>query len=160
MRYLNLTSVLKYRSDEIEIMDDLSISGEVVPQTLKELDVINRRLGGNRISVQAFQSLIKEKSLAHVADLGCGGGDLMKAMARWSRKRNLTIRYTGFDANPNIVAFARNNTKSYPEIEYRAVNILDHDFKEMSFDVIHCCRQLAADSGNKLRAKHKYHAQR
>ena len=51
---------LQQRSEELEIMDDLNISGDVVPQTLHELDVINRLLGGNQISLSAFRSVIKK----------------------------------------------------------------------------------------------------
>ena len=39
---------LKQRSNEEELMDDLDASGEVINQTLKELEVINRLLGATR----------------------------------------------------------------------------------------------------------------
>ncbi|SNS95252.1 Methyltransferase domain-containing protein [Ekhidna lutea] len=130
--------MLKYRSDQFEIMDDLTVSGEVVNQTLRELNTINKRLGGNKISVSAFKKLAKSNNII-LADLGCGGGDIMEEMASWSRKKGLKASFLGIDANPHIVEYAQENTSRYPEISYRAINIFSDEFKELKFDIIHCC---------------------
>ena len=84
--------MLEHRSDEIEIMDDLSISGEVINQTLRELNIINKLLGGNQISVSALKRLVKNEDKLKLADLGCGGGDIMVEMAKWSRKKGITCK--------------------------------------------------------------------
>ena len=131
--------MLKHRSDEVEIMDDLSISGEVVNQTLRELNTINRRLGGNQISVSAFKKLAKGKEKVSLADLGCGGGDIMVQMAKWTRKEEIDASFVGIDANKNIVEYATAHTNAYPEITYQAINIFSDEFKSQSFDIIHCC---------------------
>ncbi|GAB4232708.1 MAG: class I SAM-dependent methyltransferase [Ekhidna sp.] len=132
--------MLEVRSEEQEIMDDLTISGPVVAQTLRELNTINRWLGGNQISVGAYKRLAsKNEQKISVADLGCGGGDLMKEMARWSRKKGVNAQFTGFDANPHIVAYARENTSDFSEIAYEAEDILSSKFRARSFDLIHCC---------------------
>ena len=131
--------MLKHRSDEAEIMDDLSISGEVVNQTLRELNTINRRLGGNQISVSAFKKLAKGKKKVSLADLGCGGGDIMVQMAKWARKEEIDASFVGIDANKNIVEYATAHTNAYPEITYQAINIFSDEFKSQSFDIIHCC---------------------
>ena len=80
---------LTHRSQEIEIMDDLLCQGEVVHQTLRELEFINRWLGGNAVTLEAFQHLAKghEKETLIIADLGCGGGDMLKMLADWGRKK-------------------------------------------------------------------------
>ncbi|WP_370090235.1 methyltransferase domain-containing protein [Ekhidna sp.] len=131
--------MLKYRSEETEIMDDLTISGEVVDQTLRELNTINKRLGGNQISVSAYKKMVRGRRGAILADLGCGGGDIMAEMAKWARVKNLDSTFIGFDANQNIVEYARENTRNYSEISYSSLNILSNEFKKMSFDIIHCC---------------------
>ena len=120
-------------------MDDLSISGEVVNQTLRELNTINRRLGGNQISVSAFKKLAKGKKKVSLADLGCGGGDIMVQMAKWARKEEIDASFVGIDANKNIVEYATAHTNAYPEITYQAINIFSDEFKSQSFDIIHCC---------------------
>ena len=52
-----MNSKFDKRSNAIEIMDDLDCKGEVVNQTLRELEFINRTLGGNQITVSGVRSL-------------------------------------------------------------------------------------------------------
>lgn len=131
--------MLETRSEELEIMDDLDISGPVINQTLKELNTINKRLGGNQISVSSFKRLHDTHQGLVLADLGCGGGDIMAEMARWSRKKNLESTFIGIDANPHIVDYAEKNTQEYQEISYQSINIFSDEFSRQSFDIIHCC---------------------
>ena len=115
--------MLKQRSQEIEIMDDLEISGEVVNQTLRELNTINQLLGGNQISISAFKKMTAKRNEVSLADLGCGGGDIMIEMAKWARKKQINSSFLGIDANTSIVEYAENNTHEYPEIRFKAINI-------------------------------------
>lgn len=131
--------MLEHRSDELEIMDDLNISGPVIAQTLRELNTINRRLGGNQISISAFKEFAKKDNQLTLADLGCGGGDIMAQMAKWSRKKGVKSSFTGIDANPHIVEYAKKNTIKYPEITYEPINIFSEEFKKQTYDIIHCC---------------------
>lgn len=131
--------MLENRSEELEIMDDLNVSGPVIAQTLRELNTINKRLGGNQISISAFKKFAKKKSRLVLADLGCGGGDIMAEMAKWSRKKGAESSFIGIDANPHIVEYAKENTKNYPEITYQSINIFSEEFKKQRFDIIHCC---------------------
>ena len=71
-----------------------------------------------------------------VADLGCGGGDMLKLMAHWARKRGRPVQFTGIDANGWIVDYARQNTADYPEITYRQLDIFSPEFRELRFDVV------------------------
>lgn len=120
-------------------MDDLECSGEVVIQTLKELDYINRKLGGNHISIQSLSQLIPKNQRGEVTivDLGCGGGDILKEMAEWGRKRNIKLQLLGIDANPAIIEYAKENCQSYPEISFEAVNIWSEEFSVRKFDIYH-----------------------
>lgn len=131
--------MLKSRSSELEIMDDLNISGEVVDQTLRELNTINKTLGGNQISITAFKNITKSQKKIFLADLGCGGGDIMAEMALWSHKRGMDATFLGVDANPHIIRYAQQNTKANANISYQALNIFSEAFQEKKFDIIHCC---------------------
>jgi hypothetical protein len=46
------------RSEQVEIMDDLSCSGKIVDQSLTELDIINKWLGGNEVTINALDQLL------------------------------------------------------------------------------------------------------
>ena len=131
--------MLEKRSNELEIMDDLSISGEVISQTLRELNTINKALGGNQISVSAFKKMIKTESSIKLADLGCGGGDIMVEMARASKKLGVKSEFIGIDANNHIIEYAEENTRDWKEISYQPINIFSESFSKQRFDIIHCC---------------------
>ncbi|MEQ8242462.1 methyltransferase domain-containing protein [Fulvivirga sp.] len=125
------------RSSEIELMDDLESSGEVIALTLKELETINKWLGGNFVTIDGISQLIKNKTgKITVADLGCGGGDMLKLIARWGRKIKVDFDLKGIDANPNIIEFARENCKGYPEISFECININDEAFTNKAYDII------------------------
>ena len=62
------------RSTQLEIMDDLGTTGDVVEQSLLELDFINRWLGGNAVTFDALDRFIgSPNEKLRIADLGCGG---------------------------------------------------------------------------------------
>lgn len=131
-----------HRSPAPELMDDFHCSGTTVEQTLRELDFINRHLGGNRITLQAVFKLMPEQVAAgrvlHLADLGCGSGDMLRRIARRARRLGLPLRLTGFDANPFIVEFARVRSGDFPEIDYRVADVRSEEFRSEQFDIITC----------------------
>ncbi len=131
--------MLENRSAELEIMDDLDISGPVVAQTLRELNTINKLLGGNQISVTAFKHMIKGYEEISLVDLGCGGGDIMVEMAKCARKNGTRAEFLGIDANKHIVDYAVDNTRAIKEIRYEAINIFSKHYEQMKFDIVHCC---------------------
>jgi 2-polyprenyl-3-methyl-5-hydroxy-6-metoxy-1,4-benzoquinol methylase len=132
-------SAFSQRSNAIEIMDDLHCAGEVVDQTLRELEIINRLLGGNYVTLSGVKTLLKNRSSNEtitIADLGCGGGDMLKLITLWGRKNYLELQLTGIDANPNIIAFARKNSEGFPEIKYEVNNIFSGEFMAKKYDLI------------------------
>jgi hypothetical protein len=116
------------RSAAIEIMDDLSCSGEVVHQTLRELETINYLLGGNYVTITGIQQLLQKPftGSVEVTDLGCGSGDILRLIGRWSNKKSLDLQLTGLDANPFVIAFAR----SHPEH-------IRHHYRNFIFSPLH-----------------------
>lgn len=133
-----MSSRFKSRSQEAELMDDLSSHGPVIEQTLRELETINKWLGGNYVTINAVQRLVDStnKESWKIVDIGCGGGDMLKLIARWARKKQLSVELTGVDANPNVIAFAEKNSKDFPEINYKCIDIFSKEFGELKADII------------------------
>jgi 2-polyprenyl-3-methyl-5-hydroxy-6-metoxy-1,4-benzoquinol methylase len=130
---------LSVRSPQTEIMDDLNCSGEVVDQTLRELETINTLLGGNHVTINGINQLLKNNSSGKkfvIGDLGCGGGDILKLISRWSKKKNISTQLIGIDANPHIIDFAKRNSLDFPSIQYQVVDIFSDEFKNKQFDII------------------------
>ena len=125
------------RSTQVEIMDDLNASGPIIGQTLRELEFINKWLGGNHVTVDAFIKLTRgqERETITVVDLGCGSGDMLRLLSDWGRKNKVHLKLIGFDANPHIIAFAKKRCADHPEIEFESVDIFSEEFKRKKFDV-------------------------
>ena len=128
-----------YRSTEEEIMDDLSMKGEMLRQTLDKLAQINQRLGGNQATINGLHTLLKAEpnnAVINIVDLGCGSGDMLRAVADFGRKNNFIFKLTGIDANDYTVNYARKLSVNYPEISYIKMDILSDEFSDITFDVV------------------------
>ncbi len=127
------------RSAGIEIMDDLDCHGEVVNQTLRELDTINHWLGGNAVTLHAirllWKNIPKEQSIT-IADLGCGSGEMLRILARLAAKEKRNVVLIGFDANPNIIDYANAHSKEFKKLTFKAVNVFSKEFQEQKFDFV------------------------
>jgi len=133
--------VFTHRNLVPEIMDDLDMRGEILTQTLDQLEVINTWLGGYAIvkeGIQHFISTYKLKttnSTLNIADVGCGGGDTARMLAKYLRKQQIPFRLYGFDANPYIINYAREHSGNFPEIQYEVMDMFSPTFHSQSFDI-------------------------
>jgi len=127
------------RSSQAEIMDDLNCTGRVLERTLEELEIINKWLGGNRITINALEHMLafhSKEEVITIVDLGCGSGDMLRIIDRWGKKKNFKLKLTGIDANPNIIAFAKRNLRDYPHIQLRTLNIFSDEFQSHRYDIV------------------------
>lgn len=58
-------------------------------------------------------------------DVGCGQGDLLRAIRRWSRARGVPLRLIGVDVEPETVAIAQQATAHDDAIEYLAADVFN-----------------------------------
>ncbi len=125
------------RSSDIEIMDDLACEGEVVNQTLRELETINKLLGGNYVTINALDKLIPGDSRrVRIADLGCGSGEMLRLIYRWAKRKRIEVELIGYDANPFIAEYAARHTPEEWNIQFRAIDIFSDQFASEKFDII------------------------
>ena len=127
------------RNEGLEVMDNLEVAGADLHQALRELDSINYLLGGNYVTLNGLSQLLDDfpgRKHLHIADLGCGSGDMLKLIRRLLEKRKTDASLTGFDANVNVVKFAMAHTPVACRIAYEPVNIFSDDFKRRRFDIV------------------------
>jgi SAM-dependent methyltransferase len=127
------------RSEEIEIMDDLECNGEVVFQTLRELDFINKWLGGNQVTISGLERLWKSapaESEITIVDLGCGSGEMLRIIALLAKNQNRRVKLIGIDANPNIVQFAKERSTQFANISFQSIDIFSEGFQQQTFDIV------------------------
>jgi 2-polyprenyl-3-methyl-5-hydroxy-6-metoxy-1,4-benzoquinol methylase len=130
----------KTRSYKKELMDDLNLASEDLKKNLDELEFINTTLGGYKVLTSALDTLYKENKISRnkenqntktvtLADIGSGGGDTLRQIAKWFDKKNIETKLTGIDANDFMINYAQNKSKDFPQISYEKLNVFDIDSK-------------------------------
>tara|TARA_B110000259_G_scaffold51311_1_gene60460 strand:+ start:900 stop:1610 length:711 start_codon:yes stop_codon:yes gene_type:complete len=129
----------KSRTDKEELMDDFSIGGDLLRDTLDKLENINRWLGGNLMTVKSLKKVLsnhpKEQEVV-IADIGCGHGDILRDVAKFGRKNGYKMKLIGIDANPTAIAYANELSAEFPEISFKTEDIFSDKFKNREFDVV------------------------
>lgn len=140
MKYIST----KIRSREDEIMDEFDFKGEELKKVLRTIDKINTKLGGHRVTRKGIQELLENSSKKHlvIADLGCGSGDALRQISKWANKQGLNVQLIGIDANPYTIEIAREWSRDYKNISYRAIDVFSEDFEDFEADIITCCLTL------------------
>src|SRR5687767_11207793 len=92
------------RSYRKEFLDGNNIHPAELAKNLKELEFINKYLGGHRIIITGINALLDgwDKLNAPgdgllICEIGCGGGDNFKAIENWCRSKDITARFIGVD---------------------------------------------------------------
>ena len=104
---------LSKRSNQKELMDADDIPFADMAQTLKELNIVNTRLGGHAITIEGINKLKNRNRSVVVCEIGCGGGDNLFAIYKYFSKNDIPARFIGIDINPECIAFAQ---QQYSEI--------------------------------------------
>jgi 2-polyprenyl-3-methyl-5-hydroxy-6-metoxy-1,4-benzoquinol methylase len=108
----------KVRSRDEELLDQPNISQEALFQNLKELDTINRLLGGHQATLVGLKQLITNPDKTYrIVDFACGGGDTLRAVSRWAEKKDLKVELIGFDLLEDAIKYAKKESKGY-DIEW------------------------------------------
>ena len=93
-----------------ELMDG-TCSYEDFRACLRSLEQINRWLLGYRPTLDWLKRLPPQlHEPLHIVDVGSGGGDLLRRIARWARKRGIAVELTGIDLNPYAARAAAEST--------------------------------------------------
>jgi len=120
-------------------MDNLSMEGEMLRKALDHIAAINKRLGGNQATINGLQTLLKTESknaVINIVDLGCGSGDMLRAVADFGRKSDYNFKLIGIDANEFTVNYARKLSVAYPEISYIKIDVLADEFSGITYDAV------------------------
>jgi ubiquinone/menaquinone biosynthesis C-methylase UbiE len=104
---------LRNRSYQKELMDADDIPFAAMSQTLKELNIINTRLGGHAITLRGLKKIMGDTRPVTVCEIGCGGGDNLFAVYKYCSKKNIPVDFIGIDMNAECIAFAK---QQYPQL--------------------------------------------
>lgn len=117
-------------------MDDPAISRDEFHGVLRELEVINRLLGGyanilRALSYAISQGLWSGSATIILIDVGCGGGDTLRVVHDWLRSKHPglypKVRWIGADLSPHAIDYAETHRGNRP-IEFIQRDALDPDW--------------------------------
>ena len=129
----------KQRTNKEELMDDFSIGGDLLRDTLDKLEKINRWLGGNKVTINGLKSILKKHPKEQeitIIDIGCGHGDILRDVAKFGRKNHFKFKLIGVDANPTAIEYANDLSVDYPELSFETQDIFSNEFKNRKVDVV------------------------
>jgi 2-polyprenyl-3-methyl-5-hydroxy-6-metoxy-1,4-benzoquinol methylase len=99
---------LRRRDTELtELMDSPDCDARMLDRTYAQFAAVNALYSGWRgIYRRSIRPRLSTTLVSHVLDVGSGGGDLTRALARWAARDGLRLRVTGIDPDPRAHAFA------------------------------------------------------
>lgn len=93
-----------------ELLDGPSTYAEYRAAVL-DLARTNRLTRGYRPTLEFLDRAVERVGVGqeplHVVDVGCGHGDVLRAVHRWAAKHSVPLRLTGIDINPYAARLAR-----------------------------------------------------
>jgi len=118
-----------HRSYQKELLDGSGIPFPDIQQNMRELNTINSLLGGHQITIKGVRKLIgnSNKKQWHIVEIGCGGGDNLRAIKESFKRKGIDIKLTGVDINYECIAYAK-SIKHNQGIEF-----VHADYREVEF---------------------------
>jgi SAM-dependent methyltransferase len=134
-----MSSKFNERSLQGELLDAPEVPAQLLVRNLRELDFLNRKSGGHRVSLEGIKMLMTEKKkVYHIVDLGCGSGDLLRYIADWAFKRRINIKLTGVDVQPGAISYLKDKSSGYPEISGVTADYRSYLNGHSGMDIIVC----------------------
>lgn len=149
--------MFKCRSSEKELLDTLIPDERDLRKNLDEMEMINTWCGSKKSVIHFINKMSKKyvgkNNNISLVDLGCGKGDLLRAIDNWSQKKNIKLDLFGMDINPQSIQYAVENSAANPNIQYRTCDIFSDEFKQHRYDIIfinNVCHHFNDDDLTKL----------
>lgn len=119
---------LSHRSSATEWLDRADLHPAELAPVLRDLARFNRAMLGHRPIISWLRRATEVPSQQRpltLVDVGCGYGDLLRAIRRWSRRRGLDIRLIGLDLSRETIRIAQAATNEDDRIEYQVADVFD-----------------------------------
>lgn len=116
---------LTARSRQEEQMDAPDLDPAIYERVLHDLARVNRWTFTAWPSIAFLSRAIGAAKHFRLLDVGFGDGDVLRAIARWARRRGIEAELVGVDLNEKSLQVARHATPPDLSIDFRAGDYLD-----------------------------------
>lgn len=120
-----------------ELMDDPDCDPVRLRRTLERFSLVNRLVSGWDVAYRRHvrPALPSSPARVRVLDIGCGGGDVLRRVARLVRSDGHRVEATGIDPDPRSIAVARAAGEG-DGLRYRLAHSADLVSEDARFDVV------------------------
>lgn len=119
-----------------ELMDDPDCDPAALRNTYAQFRVLNRLLAGWRpIYRHWLRPRLTTARTTTLLDVGCGGGDVARTLARWSARDGLGLLITAVDPDERAYAFATAQPP-VPGVAFRRTSTAELVAEGASFDLV------------------------
>lgn len=119
------------RSYKKELLDRNDVPFEDIKRNMQELNFINRHLGGHDITLDGIVALIQQAPVFNkqlsIVEIGCGGGDNLRAIKMWAAHIKLPVQLLGVDVNEECIAYAKAQPRN------TGIEFIHSDYKLIRF---------------------------
>ncbi|NWK98882.1 methyltransferase type 12 [Sphingobium lactosutens] len=116
---------LSIRSRQEEQMDAPDLDPAIYERVLHDLARVNRWTFTAWPTIAFLNRAVGSARHFRLLDVGFGDGDVLRAVARWAKRRGIEAELIGVDLNEKSLAAARHATPTDLAIDYRAGDYLD-----------------------------------
>ncbi len=86
---------------------------------LRDLERVNRLIFSYRPTLRWLDEFAaRARAPLRIVDVGCGGGDMLRRIESWARRKRVAVRLTGIDLNPFATRAAREFSGPASRIEW------------------------------------------
>ncbi|GAA0307113.1 class I SAM-dependent methyltransferase [Kineococcus aurantiacus] len=120
----------------VELMDDPGCDLAALERTYAQFRAVNAVVAGWQWAYRRHvRPLLRADRVTTVLDVGSGGGDLARALARWARRDGRRVEVTGIDPDPRAHAWATRQPP-VPGVGFRCAGSGDLVAEGRRFDVV------------------------
>ncbi len=118
---------LTHRGEQAEWLDGSEVNPVELENVLRDLARFNGTFLGHYPLIRWLSRAVRATPVGPltVVDVGCGYGDLLRAIRQWSRRRTVELNLVGIDLNPETIRIAQAATDPADRIEFRRMNIFE-----------------------------------
>lgn len=131
---------MKRQSDVEELLDGPLDDPAALRGNLRDLERVNRWLGGTALSARAIDALAGDRESLTVLDVGTGAADIPTALLARAARDGRRLRVTGIDSRPEVLvaAVARQPRLGMtPGLELHVGDGRSLPFPDHFFDIAH-----------------------
>ncbi len=117
---------LSTRSLESEWLDNPDLTVKELEPVLSDLARFNGGMFGHSPVLRWLRRATMRMRAGDcwtVLDVGCGYGDLLRAIRAWAQKRGIELELIGLDLAPETISIARSATKDVDNVAYYVGNV-------------------------------------